>query len=49
MTTSQPNPDPASPEHLAASIPWEDRPAGTSDVLWRSSRNPIIGRHHLPR
>ena len=30
-------------------IPWEDRPAGSSDVVWRSSRNPIIRRDHLPR
>jgi beta-1,4-mannooligosaccharide/beta-1,4-mannosyl-N-acetylglucosamine phosphorylase len=29
-------------------FPWEDRPAGVGDVLWRSARNPIIGRHHLP-
>jgi beta-1,4-mannooligosaccharide/beta-1,4-mannosyl-N-acetylglucosamine phosphorylase len=34
---------------LPAAFPWEDRPAGNRDVLWRSSRNPIIGRHHLPR
>ena len=31
------------------SIPWEERPAGSSDVLWRSSRNPIIPRDHIPR
>ena len=30
-------------------IPWEDRPAGSSDVLWRSSRNPVIPRDLLPR
>jgi beta-1,4-mannooligosaccharide/beta-1,4-mannosyl-N-acetylglucosamine phosphorylase len=34
----------ASPE-----IPWEDRPPGSADVLWRSSRNPIITRDHVPR
>jgi beta-1,4-mannooligosaccharide/beta-1,4-mannosyl-N-acetylglucosamine phosphorylase len=33
----------------APPIPWEDRPAGNSDVLWRSSRNPIIRRDHIPR
>jgi beta-1,4-mannooligosaccharide/beta-1,4-mannosyl-N-acetylglucosamine phosphorylase len=33
----------------APPIPWEDRPAGSSDVLWRSSRNPIIRRDHIPR
>jgi beta-1,4-mannooligosaccharide/beta-1,4-mannosyl-N-acetylglucosamine phosphorylase len=30
-------------------IPWEDRPAGESGALWRSSRNPIIARDQLPR
>jgi beta-1,4-mannooligosaccharide/beta-1,4-mannosyl-N-acetylglucosamine phosphorylase len=30
-------------------IPWEDRPAGSAGVLWRSSRNPIIPRDLLPR
>lgn len=29
-------------------IPWEDRPAGSSDVVWRYSRNPIIRRGLLP-
>lgn len=33
----------------AAPLPWEDRPAGSSDVLWRSSLNPIIPRDLLPR
>ena len=32
-----------------AEIPWESRPAGSSDVLWRSSRNPIIARDQVPR
>lgn len=30
-------------------IPWEDRPAGCSDVLWRYSGNPIIPRDAIPR
>ena len=30
-------------------IPWEARPAGSSAVLWRSSRNPIIPRDAVPR
>jgi beta-1,4-mannooligosaccharide/beta-1,4-mannosyl-N-acetylglucosamine phosphorylase len=30
------------------SIPWESRPAGSSAVLWRSSRNPIIARDQIP-
>jgi beta-1,4-mannooligosaccharide/beta-1,4-mannosyl-N-acetylglucosamine phosphorylase len=29
-------------------IPWEDRPAGCSDVVWRYSRNPIIPRDLTP-
>ena len=29
-------------------IPWQERPAGCRDVVWRHSANPIIGRHHLP-
>jgi beta-1,4-mannooligosaccharide/beta-1,4-mannosyl-N-acetylglucosamine phosphorylase len=30
-------------------IPWEDRPAGSSAVVWRSSRNPIIRRDLIER
>ncbi|NLN28854.1 MAG: glycosidase [Firmicutes bacterium] len=29
-------------------IPWEERPAGCSDVMWRSERNPIIPRDLIP-
>jgi len=29
-------------------IPWEDRPAGCDEVLWRSERNPVIRRDHIP-
>ncbi len=29
-------------------IPWEDRPEGCKDVLWRYSNNPIIPRDLLP-
>jgi beta-1,4-mannooligosaccharide/beta-1,4-mannosyl-N-acetylglucosamine phosphorylase len=41
-------------DHVPASaalsgIPWEDRPAGSSSPLWRSSRNPIIKRDLLSR
>lgn len=32
-----------------APIPWEDRPDGATGVFWRSGRNPIIRRDHLPR
>jgi beta-1,4-mannooligosaccharide/beta-1,4-mannosyl-N-acetylglucosamine phosphorylase len=31
------------------SIPWEGRPAGSLDIVWRSSRNPIIRGDQLPR
>ena len=29
-------------------IPWEDRPTGSSDVVWRYSANPIIPRDAIP-
>lgn len=29
-------------------IPWEDRPPGCSEVMWRYSRNPIIPRNLIP-
>jgi len=29
-------------------IPWEERPAGCRDVIWRYSRNPIIPRDLIP-
>lgn len=31
-----------------APMPWEDRPAGCSDIVWRSHRNPVIPRNLLP-
>jgi len=33
----------------AVDIPWEDRPAGSSDVVWRYSANPVIPRNATPR
>jgi len=30
------------------SIPWEDRPAGSGEIVWRSEKNPIISRNHVP-
>jgi beta-1,4-mannooligosaccharide/beta-1,4-mannosyl-N-acetylglucosamine phosphorylase len=30
-------------------IPWEERPAGSGELLWRSSRNPIVTRDRVPR
>ncbi|NQT26776.1 glycoside hydrolase family 130 protein [candidate division KSB1 bacterium] len=29
-------------------LPWEDRPAGSSEVMWRYSNNPVIPRDILP-
>ncbi len=29
-------------------IPWEDRPAGCHDIVWRSARNPIVPRNLIP-
>lgn len=30
-------------------IPWQARPAGNPDVVWRYDANPVIGRRPLPR
>jgi beta-1,4-mannooligosaccharide/beta-1,4-mannosyl-N-acetylglucosamine phosphorylase len=37
------------PPDALPGMPWQDRPAGCGDVVWRSSRNPIIPRDLLPR
>jgi beta-1,4-mannooligosaccharide/beta-1,4-mannosyl-N-acetylglucosamine phosphorylase len=29
-------------------IPFEERPQGSTDVMWRYSHNPVIGRYHIP-
>ena len=29
-------------------MPWEDRPAGCNDPIWRYSKNPVIPRDLLP-
>lgn len=34
--------------HALPNIPWEDRPQGSSEVVWRCSRNPIIPRNLIP-
>ncbi len=34
--------------HPLPNIPWEERPAGNSDVVWRYSANPIIPRNLIP-
>jgi beta-1,4-mannooligosaccharide/beta-1,4-mannosyl-N-acetylglucosamine phosphorylase len=28
-------------------IPWQDKPAGCSDPMWRYAGNPVIGRNPL--
>ena len=30
-------------------IPWQHRPAGCEDLVWRYDANPVIGRRPLPR
>jgi len=30
-------------------MPWEDRPAGNNEILWRSKKNPILGWNPTPR
>lgn len=32
-------------EPALANMPWEDKPAGEKEPIWRYSGNPIIGRH----
>jgi beta-1,4-mannooligosaccharide/beta-1,4-mannosyl-N-acetylglucosamine phosphorylase len=34
---------------MTTSIPWEERPTGEDGLVWRSTRNPIVARDHLPR
>ena len=29
-------------------MPWEDRPAGRNNIMWRYSANPVIPRNLLP-
>jgi beta-1,4-mannooligosaccharide/beta-1,4-mannosyl-N-acetylglucosamine phosphorylase len=29
-------------------LPWQDRPAASSEVVWRYSGNPIISRDAIP-
>ena len=29
-------------------IPWEDRPAGCTETVWRYSKNPLITRDAVP-
>lgn len=36
------------PSSSIPNIPWENRPAGTRDIVWRYSQNPIIPRDLIP-
>ena len=49
MSRRRPGRGSTGPPDALPRIPWEDRPAGSSGVLWRSGRNPVIRRDHLPR
>src|SRR5690606_15108351 len=31
-----------------APMPWQERPAGVHDIVWRHAGNPVIGRRPLP-
>ena len=31
-----------------ANLPWEDRPAGSNEAIWRYSKNPVISRDLIP-
>ena len=31
-----------------AMIPWENRPEGSNDIMWRYSQNPVIDRYQIP-
>jgi beta-1,4-mannooligosaccharide/beta-1,4-mannosyl-N-acetylglucosamine phosphorylase len=39
---------PATMGSALPNIPWEERPPRCTDVVWRSSRNPIIPRNLIP-
>jgi beta-1,4-mannooligosaccharide/beta-1,4-mannosyl-N-acetylglucosamine phosphorylase len=32
-----------------SNLPWEDKPEGCTDMVWRYSQNPIIGWNPIPR
>lgn len=33
---------------MANQIPWQERPAGSKEVMWRYDKNPVIGRYDIP-
>lgn len=38
----------ASGSTSSAATPFQERPAGSHDLFWRHSANPVIGRHYIP-
>ena len=32
----------------SATFPWQDRPAGSTEIVWRHRGNPVIGRKPMP-
>ncbi len=47
--TNMPSATQAAPDTSTVNLPWEERPAGSNDVVWRYSQNPIIPRDAIPR
>lgn len=41
-------PRPLPDREAAPNLPWQDRPSGCGDVLWRYSDNPVIPRNPFP-
>ena len=33
---------------MTQEIPWQERPCGCTDIMWRDTENPIIGRYSIP-
>lgn len=33
---------------MKTQIPWQERPEGCKDVMWRYEQNPVIGRYDIP-
>lgn len=49
MPKNQQNVPTPAPQTALPDLPWEPRPAGSPELLWRSSLNPIIARDQIPR
>lgn len=33
---------------MAKQIPWQERPAGSKEIMWRYDNNPVINRYDIP-